>query len=829
MKLRSGRGTSRLGRCFGFGFAAVVSGLLAAPGVRAAPQTPPAVARAGGGQAALAVGFDAKGELRAAVCAKEPCSVEGGSPLGLPRDIKDARERARLAIVGIGADRRVVVVTVPTARARVSFEAVVAAPLAGTQPLVLFAGLTGFAEGEDGERRGGMVVVSEAEAGGTRSVAVGEQQEALTLCGRPTILATRVVDARDLTLRPAKVQRLDAAERASAPRLTAARVPAESPPAPTLLRAIGASSAVGNPAAVTDGDPETTWAENRGGSGKGEFVVMNAPGELPLEGLEFTLRPARATPEQGVAPRELWIATNKALFAVTFPEDAWTRPGARYAVRFPAALESDCVAVALEKGFDERAEGRVTLAEIGALSALGGADLAALVAALKGGGQKADSAKVLLRALGKPGFDATAAAFSGLDEGGRRVALEVLDTAPCPTSAGPYVEALVGPYAAQRDHARHRLPRCGAEAAPLLEAQLKPAKPRAFAELADDLASIAPAESVPIFVRLMDPNAPGRRAAMRSALGRIAGTRAGAPAFRKALADPATPEVAVIDLLRALGTRAPELSPEAATALTRISGGGGDLRLRYLRVGPLAELSGTSPEAKTLFEQALVADPDSRVRAAAARSVRDARGFQPALLRALADTDVRVRIEAAHVLAGAADGPATAALLQRVEDDRWPIVRALSLTALGSAPRSAATDGKVAGALADPSWLVRRSALGALGARSARGHAEAVVERLEDSEERPEVRVAAARALGALCHEPALDVLTSYAKKLGDPYASGEERGLAYASLGSLRELAPPDLKSRLSPLFARSAPRGARAAADAAVRERTPRCRVRR
>ena len=42
----------------------------------AAPAAP-AVAKAGGGQAALAVGFDAQGELRAAVCAQAPCGEIG--------------------------------------------------------------------------------------------------------------------------------------------------------------------------------------------------------------------------------------------------------------------------------------------------------------------------------------------------------------------------------------------------------------------------------------------------------------------------------------------------------------------------------------------------------------------------------------------------------------------------------------------------------------------------------------------------------------------------------------------------------------------------------
>ena len=51
----------------------------------AAAAAAPAVAHAGGGQPALAVGFDGQGELRAAVCAAEPCGVANGVALGLPR------------------------------------------------------------------------------------------------------------------------------------------------------------------------------------------------------------------------------------------------------------------------------------------------------------------------------------------------------------------------------------------------------------------------------------------------------------------------------------------------------------------------------------------------------------------------------------------------------------------------------------------------------------------------------------------------------------------------------------------------------------------------
>jgi len=90
------------------------------------------------------------------------------------------------------------------------------------------------------------------------------------------------------------------------------------------------------------------------------------------------------------------------------------------------------------------------------------------------------------------------------------------------------------------------------------------------------------------------------------------------------------------------------------------------------------------------------------------------------------------------------------------------------------------------------------------------------------------VRLAAARALGALCYEPALRSLTEHARTLADPMASMDSRGLGYAALGALRDLAPSDLASRLHPLLDKNAPAGARAAANAALRERSPRCRSR-
>jgi HEAT repeat protein len=797
----------------------VAAGVLAvALGFANAALAATAVAPAGGGQPGLAVGFDAKGELRAAVCGAGPCSAEAGTPLGLPRDFAARRDKARLAVVGLGSGRRAIVVTVPSDVPTKNYEVVVVAPLSGSAPSVLFSGVTGLAHGEDGLRHGAMVMVSDADGDGARRILVGEQREDVMLCGRPSILAPRMVDPRDLTLRPAKVQRLSSSERDAAPRIAAER--STNPPGASvrLLRAVSASSAVGNPASLTDGNPETTWAENRGGSGKGEFVVMNAPPELPMVGIEIGVRPEKSSPARGVAPRELWVVTNKRAFLVSLPEDAWKQPGARYVAHFPAPVKDDCLAIAIESAFDERTDAEVTLAEVSLESPLAGAKLEELVAALAGGGERAESAKAVLRSLGQPAYDAVLASYPRLDENGRRVALEVLDAAPCPTSAPAYVTALQSPLEGQRMHAEARLPRCAKDAAPLLVTALTSAKGPGFASLASTLATIAPAEAVRAFVPLFDEKNVSRRRALRSALGRAAKLPAAAPAIRQVLADPNTSKVALLDVLRALGPMASTFSKEATTALARLGGTNADFRTRYLQVEPAGLLAAHAPDARALLSTAIVADRDARVRSAAARAVVEPRAFQAELVRALDDPEMRVRAEAARALGGAPDGPATEALLERLEDDAWPLVRAAAAASLGGAARGAEPDKALGRALDDDAWLVRREALGAIGRRGARSHTEAVIARLEDKEERYDVRIAAARSLGLLCDPAAIGPLSAQLAPLADPYGSLEARGIAVAALAALRDIGPKDFKDRISVLYSKSAPPVARAAAEAAL-----------
>ena len=86
------------------------------------------------------------------------------------------------------------------------------------------------------------------------------------------------------------------------------------------------------------------------------------------------------------------------------PEDAWKFPGAHYSVKLEPPLQGDCLALVTESAFDENPKARVTFAELSARTEFDAASVSALVAALAGGGERAQAAAAVLRALGQPGL-----------------------------------------------------------------------------------------------------------------------------------------------------------------------------------------------------------------------------------------------------------------------------------------------------------------------------------------------------------------------------------------------------------------------------------------
>ncbi|HEY3664613.1 MAG TPA: hypothetical protein VGL19_01390, partial [Polyangiaceae bacterium] len=549
-------------------------GLLCAGGFYATPAlAAPVVAFAppGSGQAGLAVGFDAAGALRAAPCGPTVCSIERGTEVSFPAELRPAIPNAQFSVVGIGNGRRAIVVSVSDTHTQRGWSALLVAPLGSGPPNLIFSGFTGFVAGEDGTRRGKRVEISEPDETGARHILVGDIQEDLSLCGRPALLAPELLANTDLKLHPAKVQRLGLEEREHARRVSATRRGAgEAATLAGVLRAVAATSAVGSPASLTDGNPETTWAENRGGAGRGEFVLFNTPPELPISGLDVLIRPPTAKPEDGVAPRQFWLASSHDLILVSMPEDAWKSPGAHYTIKLDPPVQGDCLALVTETAYDESARARVTFAELSARSEFDAASVPALVAALAGGGERAQAAEAVLRVIGQPAYEAVAQAFTSLDEGGRRVALELLDQAPCATSLPAYLAAFSGVSQAQGVHARDHIRRCGKAAAPFLVQAARKAQGSEQLELLGELLLADAAQCADVIVSLLDVDSRSRRESLRVALARASAVPEAKPRVLSVLADEQTSERLAVEVLRALGERIVDFQPQAGAALARL-------------------------------------------------------------------------------------------------------------------------------------------------------------------------------------------------------------------------------------------------------------------
>ncbi len=249
--------------------------------------------------------------------------------------------------------------------------------------------------------------------------------------------------ARGQTGRGGRSQRVRRWCRCSAPRARSKRRPACSPTA--ILT--------------------TSWSEGRSSGGRGDFVLLKTPDKLPLQGVEFVFRPTAKEPAHATAPKQFFLASTKSVFRVAVPADAWQTPGARYAVTFDKPLADDCLAVVLDSALEEGPNAAVTFTELRARTEFESADPKTLVGALARRRKAAEAAGSVLRSLGTPGFEAVAERFGELDEGGRRVALDVIDAADCSISVPVYLRALGDEVEAHREHARPRLRRCGPAAA----------------------------------------------------------------------------------------------------------------------------------------------------------------------------------------------------------------------------------------------------------------------------------------------------------------------------------------------------------------------------
>jgi len=512
------------------------------------------------------------------------------------------------------------------------------------------------------------------------------------------------------------------------------------------------------------------------------------------------------------------VATDHELYAVTFTEDPFAVPGSRWVVDFPAPVTTDCLALVMESGFDGAATAEVTIAEVAARSALGAATPDELAARLRGGDASAEAAAGVLRALGAPGHAAVARAFPGLDEGGRRVALHVIDQAPCAESAPVLVEALMGPHAAQRQHAEVRLERCGGAASPALVEALRGAKAPATVALLRTLVIVDPAEAVrQVLPRLRGASAKQRRA-LRGVLAHAADAAAARPVLVAALADASLPAETTLELLRALAAQLPQLQPEAGRAFARLARQDAEFRARYLLAEPAAALAPTDATARAWVAWSLLSDPERRVRARFAEAIGEPGPFEAELVRALGDGEVRVRVAALEALTRAPSARVAEPVAELIRRDPWPMARAAAAAVAAVAPADPELDRALVAALRDRSPRVRQPVVVALGARRVVESAKPLRKRLTDRDEAVGVRIAAAGALAAVCDPAAVEPLTRLARRFADPQDQSVDRPVAPAAVTALGQLHPADLDDRLAPLLAAGAPPPAREAARAAL-----------
>jgi hypothetical protein len=729
-----------------------------------------------------------------------------------PRAVTPSAEATAVA-VPIGQGRSIVHVRVAPPEgdaASVAWEAL----LAADRSTPLFAGLTGYVDGDPGERHGSAVQV--VAHGETSFVLVGRVEEDLRICGQArTLLEPQAVYPSTLDLRPATVQRLSADERSAAePILATPTPPGSTPPLASLLVAVGSSVPGSRGAELTDGDPRTVWTERRPGMGQGEFAVLHAPPAVPITRFRIVAAPPAPAPT-GAAPRRLYLVTPARAFEVTLPADGWQKPGAAFDIPLPTPIDASCVALVLDDAYSRGlAHPDVGLAEVAALSEFDDQhatldDLAGALSSARG----AAAAAVLARS-GSRALEAVRKAFDALDAKGRARALDVAASQDRCEDAAPILMSAWCESGASAI-ARERLTRCPG-AAPIVAAALR-ADPKSRSCVAPALAAMAPVLALePIADALgeLGASAPEPRAELRGAFfealrgaSREATEATKARATLSAIAADARrgPE-ARLEILRAARGRLADVRKEADATLAELLGGTPAMRVRYLALEPLRELAAVGdPDAGARLAGAIGHDPDWPVRSRAAELGAGLDVAKAALLAAARDPEPRVREAALASLGGEATPSLEAVALARaaLAGDPWPFVRVRAVALLGAAPSGPETDAALAGGLNDDSPRVREASIGQLATRRTVAWRAAIRARLDAKDEAPEVRAAAARALGALCEDDAADRLTELARFLATPGLDEDAQRIALGALEGLEVLHPSDLRDRLAPLLA--------------------------
>jgi hypothetical protein len=812
-----------------FSLAILLGALLAARSVRADTHVH---VPAGGGLPSFDVSVSVKDGVVVVVWPR-PAVPGGGQaqfPIGLEAAELPDDDDVQTEVVALGQGRHIVHVRVAVRGSH--DEAWEALLVGGPGKSPIFAGRTGFGEGDPGERTGTAVQIAKGPS--SSYALVGTLREDLRICGQArTLLDPRAVYPDSLDLRPATVQRISEDERGGATAIDAQdKGTTVDKPLGTLLVARGSSVAASTGHELTDGDAATWWHEDRPGVGQGEFVTMAAASRVPMTRVDVVLPPA--TPGgAGGPPRSFYLTTESQVFEVTLPDDAARKPGEVYEVAFPQPVATSCLSLVLDGAFARAA----THPDVGLAEIVGYSEFDAPGAALEDvakhlSGPRGDAAaEVLERAPAALG--AVAAGYDALDSRGRARAVDVASSADKCEDAAPFlVHALCASGGVESEDvageairkAREKLERCPGAAPVLADGLRNDAASRAC--LAPLLARLAPADAL---VPLADaiaatPETDAKtRSVLRAAFGAVLAA-APAAAFASVAGDAKRSAAARLEMFRAAEGHVTDVRAEADAALGELLRGTPSMRVRYLALGPLGHLAQSGDAtALGLLLATIAHDNEWPVRARAVEVAAGLPAAEAAVIAAASDPEPRVREAALSALAVAPSASAARASWEILGHDDWPFVKVQAIAVLMNAPSTAQSVEALGAALDDPSARVRGAAIVAL-ARAGAAAASwriAIRKKLDDRDEDADVRSAAASALGAMCDREAAGRLTELARPLAGVAADEDAREVGLGAVVGLAALHPPDLKERLAPLLAPSAPPAVRAAAAHAIAAR--------
>jgi HEAT repeat protein len=778
---------------------------------------PTVTAPAGGGVGALTVSVD----LTQGVVVANDQKIA----IDLDRSLFPDERDVVVESVAIGGGRHVVHVRLPAKGANeaprfLGWEAI----LAAGEKEPLFAGTTGLAKGEEGERTGTAVRLFPRDDGG-RDVVVGNIHEDTRICGEEaTLLSPRGISAKRMAFAGASVQRLPQKRMDAATRLMAhpKRAPADVPLA-HLLVGTGTSVPSDDGGLLTDGDVSTFWhheerAGERAGASRGEFVVMSAPHDVPIARLAVVVTPPSPPPD-GSSPKSFFLVADAATYLVTLPENAWAHPGDAYEIALPAPLKTSCLALVLDESFGaDASHPEVGVAELYAYSTLDapGATLEKVAAALSDP-QQFDAAVGLLSRAGSHSLAAVTSVYPKLDARGRAAAIDIGSAnAPCEALAPLLVRGLDDPDEHVMQKAEAKLERCGKRVAPGL-AKIVVGDASSRLRAAPLLALLDPQGALDPLARVMGDGGQEVRAAVREAFA-IAARVAPTAALSALLADATRTPVARLDLVRASSARLPEIAADANAAVAQLVASDAGMRTRYLVIEPLAVLAHAGDaDALGRLVGLLSHDAAWQVRAHAAEGLVHLATATDALVVATHDANERVRGAAALALARDDAAKISAPLMELASHDTWSFVRSDALSSLATLPPAPAVDAAVGAALEDASPRVRAAAAEVLGLRHAIAWSKQLRKRVESVDEDIDVRLSATTALGRICDGTSLDLLTKLARAAVDPPSDADTQ-LGAAAIDALAAIHPADLAARLAPLSQGSAPKYVAQAARAAI-----------